>query len=989
MAIRLISGPANAGKAQVAIEAVRAHLARDEQPLLVVPTRADVEHYRRELAGDGALMGGGVLGFAGLVDQVVERAGAREPVLGPVARERLLATAARRALANESPRAVARLADAAQAFVAELRLRRISPARLQEALSRWSAAGAPAHALGELYRGYDDMLRALGCIDPEQRAIAALDALRRRPASWGRTPVVVYGFDDLDLLQLDVIETLGVLVDAALTVSLTFEPGRIAFAGRAATYQALAPLAGEHVQLPALVTHYAPGAREALAHLERSVFEDSPGRVGAGGAIRLLEGAGERSELHLVAGEIRGLLDGGMAAEEIAIVLRVDGPGADVVEDVLGAHGIPYALERHRAFGDSATGRALAGLLRSAGPRGELADLLSFLRAPGLLARQELADDLEAGARRSGVLSAAGARELWEERHWTLDAIDRVQDAAGRGPSALIERARRELLWLFCRPRAKVGAPLAGDELDEASALAAGTLALGELAELARRSRALAPADPLELAQALEPLALFSGDAPGRGAVAVLDPLALRARRVRALFLCRMQEGLFPRAARATSLLAEEDRRSLAEVSGLRLGAREDALAAERYLFYATVSRAEELLVLSWHVCDDDGAPRARSLFVDDLCDVFDERLTPERPSQPGAAVSATATDDDRPAARPPGSGAPSGDLPEHLLDGQVLESLSLARPVWSASSLETWISCPVRWFVERGLRARDLEAEPEPLARGALAHAALKDVFEGLRAAVGSARVTGETEMLARRLLAEALELREADHPLSVAPERAAGVRRRLAADLERYLRHAASSADELAEGGALPEPRYFELGFGFEGERDGGGEDDGEGEGGELPALDLGDGLALRGRIDRVDVGQDGGAIVYDYKGASVCPGAKWETEGVLQAALYMTAVQRLLGLTTVGGLYQPLAGRDLRPRGALDRSRSGVVKGYSTDLLEADELQALVDRTVGLAREAAGEAARGELRARPQTCGYRGSGCSYPTICRCGQR
>ena len=36
------------------MEAVRRHLARGEEPLLVVPTRADAEHYLRELAGDGA-----------------------------------------------------------------------------------------------------------------------------------------------------------------------------------------------------------------------------------------------------------------------------------------------------------------------------------------------------------------------------------------------------------------------------------------------------------------------------------------------------------------------------------------------------------------------------------------------------------------------------------------------------------------------------------------------------------------------------------------------------------------------------------------------------------------------------------------------------------------------------------------------------------------------------------------------------------------------
>ena len=82
-----------------------------------------------------------------------------------------------------------------------------------------------------MFADYRDTLEQLGRVDAEQRAVRALDALRRRPALWGGTPVLVYGFDDLTRLQLDAIETLGRVVDAQVTVSLSYEPGRTAFAG--------------------------------------------------------------------------------------------------------------------------------------------------------------------------------------------------------------------------------------------------------------------------------------------------------------------------------------------------------------------------------------------------------------------------------------------------------------------------------------------------------------------------------------------------------------------------------------------------------------------------------------------------------------------------------------------------------------------------------------------------------------------------------------
>jgi ATP-dependent helicase/nuclease subunit B len=294
-----------------------------------------------------------------------------------------------------------------------------------------------------------------------------------------------------------------------------------------------------------------------------------------------------------------------------------------------------------------------------------------------------------------------------------------------------------------------------------------------------------------------------------------------------------------------------------------------------------------------------------------------------------------------------------------------VLADLS-ARP-WSASSLELWIACPARWFVERMLRPQRVEPEPEPLARGGLAHAVLADVLQGLRERTGSARPTFARLELARELLAQALVRHERDYPLSAMAERVPGVRRRLEADLERYLRHACAQASPL-------EPTHFELEFGF----DGGGE--------ALPALDLGGGVMLRGRVDRIDLAPGGGAVVYDYKGASVTPGARWIADGKVQLALYMRAAEQLLGLRVVGGFYQPLAGADLRARGALDGDAKVGLRCVRTDLLDAPGLSSLVAEAIELAREAAAQAITGAIQARPRTCSYLG-GCSHPAICRCG--
>ena len=972
MSITLVTGPANSGKAQVVMDAVRRHLAQGEEPILVVPTGADVEHYLRELAGAQAATGVRVLRFSGLLDEIVRRAGVRTPVLGALARERIVGTLS--ACGGEEQRPGFR--RALGELFAELQVARVTPPRLAQALRDGLGEGDTALGfdLAGAYGEYRRLLERLGRLDQQQRALLALDRLRERRYLWGRapTPVLLYGFDDLTPLQLDAIETLGSLVDADVTVSLPYEPGRVAFAGRAGTFQSLAPLARQLALAPR-DEHYAATSRAPLSHLERSLFEPGATRADPGWpepAVELLQGGGERAELELIAGRVVELIDRGVPAEEIAVVVRRPREAAPLVGEVFGAAGIPHAMPVKRPFGDTAAGRALIGLLRCVpGPDGvapgTAADLLVWLRAPGRLDHPEMADSLELELRRAGLRTVEQARARWEERRFPLEAIDGLARAQQRGPAALAERAAGELLRLFAAPRRGRAAVLGAEEMDEARALAGGRSALAELRELARLAPDAAPATAGELAAVLAGIEVNSGELPSAGFVAVLDPLALRARRVRALFLSGLQEGLFPLRARPQPLLGERERAKVARASGLHLGVTEDVLAAERYLFYALVSRPQERLVLSWHETDDDAAPLSRSLFVDDVCDLFDERLSQERERRALGALDAA-----RPAASPAAALAAGG----HLVDERVLARLR--DRVWSGTSIEKWVGCPVKWFVEGLLAPERFEPEGEPLVRGGLAHLVLSETLAQLREETGSARITPTTRVRACELMNASLDAAQADpeHRVSVSPERASALVRSLRADLERYIDHAAELEGSLV-------PSELELGFGFD--------QPGEGDHGEpsgLPAFDLGGGVRLRGRIDRIDVGANGEAVVLDYKAKNAPPRDKWVAERNLQVALYMQAAEQLLGLHVAGGLYQPLSGKDLRARGVLLDDHDAADNCVRTDRVEAEELDELLAEVLEIARAAADEAGRGRLEPRPDSCGFGGRGCMYPTICRC---
>ncbi len=971
MALTLITGPANAGKASLVLARARTEAERGE-PILVVPTRVDAEAYRRELAADGVVFGVRVERFAGLVGEIATRAGVAGRPLGEPARERVVAAAASGSTLRVCGPAAATpgFPRAFAGLVRELGERRVSPGRLRSGLRAWTSQVAArdrasyAQDIATIYARYDALLARLGRTDRERHATAAIDALARDPACWGATPILFYGFDDLTPIELDAIETLARVVGAPVTLSLAYEPGRLAFSGRATTFQALAPLADEHVALPPRAEHYAPAARGALHHLERSLFEEDAPMVSAGAAVRLLEGGGERAELQLVAAEIRALLDEGVAPGEIAVVRRASGPQAAVLDEVFAAAAIPYTQRQRLRFGDTGVGRGLCALLRGAADDADGAALLSWLRASARPGEHDLVDALEARARASAIRSVSGLRALWEAEHRPLRSLDALAAAARRGPAALLARAAAELDALFSAPWRRRAPVLGADDAIDAAAVAAARRTLEELRECARATRDLG-IDLPTLARTLAELELGAGERPGPAAVAVVDPLELRARRVRALFLCGLQEGVIPAPVAPAALLDDEDRRELARAAGIRLELANDA-GAERYLLYACISRPEQLLVLSWHAADDDGEPATPSSFLDDVRALFGDELWSERRRRPLGAVGWPGP------GQPPTAAAALAPAPRSerrherpiapLRDARVLADLADAP--WSGTGLETWVACPVKWFVQRLLRADDLDPEPEPLVRGSIAHDVLETTHRRLAERSGSGRVTPERLELASALMRESLAAELAVRTLSGRPEREAAARRRLEVDLDRYLEHA-------ARAGSPWEPAYLELAFGFEGD--------------EHPPFELDDGVRLRGRIDRVDVSAGGEAILYDYKGRAVPEPSRWVSDGRVQIALYMRAVEQLLGLRVVGGFYQPTAGRELRPRGVLVADRAPELATVNGDRRDPEAVDALVDDALAVAREAASQARAGRLEGRPSSCAF-GGGCEFPAICRC---
>jgi ATP-dependent helicase/nuclease subunit B len=933
--LTLVLGPANSAKAGEVLGAYTA--ARRRGALLVVPTALDAEHYARELADQGTVLGG-VLTFGGLAREIAQRAGYLAAPLSPVQRRQIV----KRIVGREKPPGYAIVAEN---LIAELERALVTPERFANALPRGEAS--------ELYRRYAAALDRIGRPDADLRAWRALDALRADAGRWGETPVFFYGFDDFSGIERDAIETLSRVVGVEVTASLTFEPGRTAFSARAEVVQELRALAERVVELPALDEHYDPTARRALHHLERHLFEPTGERIDPHRAVRLLEAGGERAEAELVADEVLRLLRDGVPPSEIVVVCRSLARSGPVLEHVFSRYGIALHNEYRLRFAHTALGRSVLALVRCsllglerAGAR----DLLDYLRTPGFLDRIELVDSLEAQAAREGLRTARAVRDRLD---WRFAEFDTLRTAEN-----LLAELGRHARRLFAAPHRGSAPMLGASEEREARALAALLLALDELHELGERPGVE------ELLELLEGLELRPARSLAFESVLLAEPLAIRARRFRAVFVCGLNESEFPLPGSSEPFLSDERRRELSITSGLRLARSEDALGRERYLFYACVSRATEQLVLSYRSSDEEGNLSLPSPFLADVAELFVAEWSERRRRRLLADVVWPA--DEAPTARErarsqaaavelhPSEEDPSWTLGEAAL-GHVRHS-----EVVSAGALESYADCPVKWLVERELSPERLEPDPEPLARGSYMHSVLEEVVGRLDAAVTPESLPDALEILTD-VLAEAPPTLYVGRPSGVR----AGALQGIEADLRRYLAHEAAD-------GSRWQPRGLELRFGFEEEER------------SLPALVL-DGVRIRGVIDRVDV--DGRkAIVRDYKSGgnrTEYPAARWQADRQLQVALYMIAVRELLGLEPVAGLYQPLGGRDLRARGAFLADQPVGVGLVATDARQPDELDELLRDAAERAVTLAARLRSGELTPCPETCSR--NGCRYPGICR----
>lgn len=929
MALRVITGSANSGKTGVAYRRAREVVRAGGRALILVPSVPDALRAAEEFAHDCPI------GLAtGTLDSFLDghwyaRGDGRS----------LVTSAERLILVDEAVRIC-------QSESYDPRLATRGVTGVLDRLCRRAAAspGAPmppgeidsvAATLVRVVNTYAGLLSAAGMVERAEAHRIVIDGFE---PSCVPDVLVVNRVMGLTATQEQFVVRASGMTE--VLICLTYDstvPATVAAAGLVSRLARMGTV--DHQPLPGTFT--APGE---LAAIERHLGGPARSAAVAKGAVIISQAWGEGAESARIVREVQDAIGDGIAPGRIAIVFRDPSGYVAPLGTALFEAGIEAEWDGRVPFARSGLGRALLVALRFSG--GEHVERMDLLRTPYSPASHQDLDALDACIRSSGAVTARQfevlAGRIEPATGLFIREVRRACDSVGSADSR--QRWHRLVAGML-------GRAWRGDACENGQAL----LDIGASRVFAEAIEAAAllgesgiSASGIGAALAEATITVTAHEDPHR--VQVMAAERARGRRFDCVIVGGLNAGVFPRTSRDDVLSAPTVAAELGS-AGIDVAPR-GGVEQERLLFYLVATRASRRLVLSAQSHDAEGRVRRPSTFLEEVLDLYrHEPLNEEPDSMPpqrvleadGAAGHFDAPLTRRRALRAvASSGALDGcDAADqrriarargraHRATGELgattRETLA-AREVFSATEIESYLSCPYRWYVERVVRPRELDVRIDAAAAGALAHTIMRDFYDEFTLRTGEPRLTP-------RLLTEARVIHT-----RVASAAAEGIRAVSAAE-EIQVRATIRQTWQMLETDAalLPglAPVHREWAFGMDDEPE--------------PFA----GFLLKGRIDRIDA-DERILVVTDYKLGAVDHTrtyARFVDEGLVQLPLYAAVAARRLGLTVAGGVYRSMKGG--KPRGFVDAvlADGSFVRN---DAVDAETARQVVADAIEMAREA----------------------------------
>lgn len=880
---------------------------------------------------------------------------------------------------------------------------------IAEALIKKGSLLTPAELrAARLLEPYQALLQERGLVEGATCACILPEKLAAAGAAL--PPCVMAGFDDLNhadrALVLGMARTTDIVlvVRTAQTMSTDQAWRMVAQLELDAREQGMEVIRreesakGHRTREEAIAGYMAPRASE-LEALQRSLFKQTAGSLEPTGAVRLLLPSGPLAEAELVAREVTALAHRGM--QKVVVVVPDAQRAWRELAPKLIARGVSVRAHLSLPTLQTEAGRAFMGYARSVA---QLVELNKSWPAPregehGIYVQtgdmswwppQELVDFLLNDIAHVEPVKARSLDIAWRSDRLLspADVLEQLQSA--KLTSSAVERATRELLRGRLGSAASkllaryvdegAGGPLQGATDSTSLAKAEATAVLAEFLGVASTLKELGvTADPA-VASSVSLLELVARVELALGSTRVSLRPEVRAKEGRGhvLLVGRREAAALPTASFDAAVLCGLTSTEYAVPTGegeldgmlcdLGIEPEPDPIVAQRSLFLKLCALPAKELLLERMLFSADAHQTYEAVMLTELLSCYARTLPssslPEDHARANLAQRGVA-----PLQSEQEEIAPAGRIDDALrrlvtVPQEGRAELPGGLPVLSASQLESYLECPLKWFSLRRLRLGDNDAGFGPLEMGTFAHRVLELTYTQLfEEGKANLDVRDEASMAyAQAVLdehfrthSEHQHMREGSHaayqaliPHSSQEEHA----------MERLRRDLLSTLEYAATRLVGYEPRAFEWEFG-RGHKSEAAE---QGAPGGLPPLQRATyaGVRVTGTVDRIDINREGQAVIIDYKHkgptgffgeyAALSRGGEEGTFALprrIQALLYAQVVRRAFpDVRIVGALY-------LGTRGT--HELSGAVDEAQTDAIFAGTLgsrrakQVVIDRSM----------------------------------------
>ncbi len=898
-----------------------------------------------------------------------------------------------------------------------------------------------------LAKPYELKLIEHNLVEPVNCASLLVDALSKNRVCI--PPVVLVGFEKLRNAELDFVVGLARLSATTMVVQESNGPASAVVRDLADRVVGLAEEQGIQVTFANAVGQKPVEREEELQALLDALFGNASAPVRQAGAVRLLEPAGPLAEAELVAREVARLAKDG--ARKTAIVVGDTRRAWRELAPKLAARHIGVRAQASVPVLDTKSGQAFMGYARtvahlmelkkswpaceegSDGPYVRLGsmdwwpplELVDFLLSNIAGVGQQKAYALEIAWRGNRLLGPGDVLAQLTSVKATSDAVAQATRELMKG--RLGSAASKLLAGYMAQGEEK---PLSGEDVLSSLAHEEGTAVLmavigaaSTLAELGVMAQRGTDGDPdlLRVVEEAEivlqstsvvlrpkvdvPKAVGTALLVGRAQAAALAPASQDA-----VVLCGLtsQEFGVPSVDNELAGMLEE----------LGMDRSRDPLAEQRRLFWKLCALSRTHLLLERTRFTADAHESYPAVMLGELTACYEEVLPTSVLAEDRARANLAVT-----GAAPPPYGseevAPAGAVDASLrrlvtVPQEGMAELPDGLPVLSASQLESYLECPLKWFSLRRLRLADNDAGFGPLEIGTFAHRVLELTYTQL-AEEGKAEISPTDaaslahahEVLSSNFFAHLAHQRmkvgskpafQALVPHSAAEE----------SSVDRLHRDLLSAIDYVSLRLHGYEPRAFEWGFG---------RSKPSGEQGSLTELEEATyaGVRVTGTVDRIDVNGQGQAVIIDYKHkgptgffaeyAAFAKGTHEDEEFVLprriQALMYAQVVRKAFpDLKVVGALYLGTRGTH-ELSGAVAESQADAIYGGKLGPRRAKQvvippdadfgqeetrgMDAFLDATEQAIVQAVERLRAGHIEANPVDA----AACSYCPVMNCERR